>query len=103
MCIAPELRFHIIALDEIIECKPLVLANISRERIVENRIYCSYCGAAVQSLHRHDFVEHSCETMRAWKGDPNTWIAVDGGRDYLRRTGDPGDFIEASVVEIVDE
>lgn len=43
-------------------------------RILSNKAQCLRCGDIIESKHRHDFVWCSC------KG-----IAVDGGREYLRR------------------
>jgi hypothetical protein len=44
---------------------------------------CRKCGDVIESKHRHDMVWCKCGA-----------IAVDGGRDYIKRTGDPGDFEE---------
>jgi hypothetical protein len=44
--------------------------------IVVNRIQCLNCGDIITSQHRHDYVECSCGK-----------VAVDGGHEYLRRTG----------------
>lgn len=62
-----------------------------RGRILVNAIKCAHCGALVTSEFRHDFSTHSCAGL----GD--RWIAADGGRDYLRRVGDPSDWREAST------
>lgn len=43
-------------------------------RILSNKAQCLRCGDIIESKNRHDFVWCSC------KG-----IAVDGGREYLRR------------------
>jgi len=56
-----------------------VTVNVGR-RIKVNRARCLKCGHIVESLHRHDFVWCPCKS-----------IAVDGGKDYLRRVfGDMG-------------
>ena len=44
--------------------------------IIVNRIQCLNCGDIITSQHRHDYVECSCGK-----------VAVDGGHEYLRRTG----------------
>lgn len=54
-------------------------------KIISNRIKCENCGHVIESHHRHDFVWCKCGT-----------VAVDGGKDYLRRVGDAGDYIELS-------
>lgn len=50
-------------------------------RIISNKAQCLRCGDIIESKHRHDFVWCSC---RDENGEPNG-IAVDGGRDYLKR------------------
>lgn len=56
--------------------------------IILNQAKCLRCGDIVTSTHRHDFVWCSCES-----------IAVDGGKDYLRRVGNPEDIKEMSVTD----
>ena len=58
--------------------------------IIRNAAQCAKCGDEIYSNHRHDFVSCSCRA-----------IFVDGGRDYLRRGGNPEDFIDLS--EVSDE
>ena len=58
--------------------------------IVKNAIKCAHCGAEIESRHRHDFVTHSCDGLE------DGFIAVDGGRAYLRRVGDQNDWIDIS-------
>jgi hydroxymethylpyrimidine pyrophosphatase-like HAD family hydrolase len=55
--------------------------------IVSNKARCKKCGDTITSKSRHDFVPCSCGA-----------IAVDGGRDYLKRTGDKEDIEELSEV-----
>ncbi len=55
--------------------------------ITHNRAACKLCGEIIESRHRHDFVGCMCGT-----------IAVDGGREYLRRVGNLQQFIEMSEV-----
>ena len=45
--------------------------------ITKNAVYCPKCEVEIESKHRHDFV---------WC--PGRHIAVDGGKSYLKRTGD---------------
>lgn len=58
------------------------------ERIIINRIKCKKCGTIIESKSVHDY--RSC---------PCGACAVDGGQDYLRRTGDRKDWEELSVIE----
>lgn len=48
-----------------------------------NRAMCKKCGDAVESVHRHHFSQCSCGA-----------IAVDGGYDYNRRSGELKDIEE---------
>lgn len=56
--------------------------------ILTNKAQCRKCGDIIESVHRHDFVTCECGS-----------ISIDGGKDYLRRLGDPGDIIELSESE----
>lgn len=56
--------------------------------IIKNRARCRVCGDTIESFHVHDFKWCSCKR-----------IFVDGGKDYLRRGGNPDDIEELSVVE----
>ncbi len=53
--------------------------------IISNSATCRKCKDFIFSRHVHDFVTCKCGA-----------ISVDGGQDYLRRVGDPADFIESS-------
>lgn len=53
--------------------------------IIRNRAKCAVCRVIIESKTRHDFVECDCRS-----------IFVDGGKDYLRRGGDPENIIELS-------
>lgn len=59
--------------------------------IILNEAKCTKCGDIITSKHRHDYVKCKCES-----------IAVDGGMDYLRRTGDINNYEDLSIV-ITDE
>lgn len=50
-----------------------------------NAIQCTVCDEIIESKHRHDFKWCGCGSC-----------AVDGGTNYLRRLGNPGDWIELS-------
>ena len=66
---------------------PLVVKEHFRQPRT-NKAQCRKCGDIIESVHRHDYVKCSCGA-----------IAVDGGRDYLRRTGSLKDVIELSEWE----
>lgn len=60
-----------------------------REVIIKNAAECTVCHELIESKHVHDF--RSCKCGR---------IAVDGGREYLRRLWNgPESLIDRSVVE----
>ena len=52
-----------------------------------NKIQCKLCDDIIESKSVHDFRWCKCGM-----------VAVDGGKDYLRRVGDLNDWIELSVV-----
>lgn len=58
------------------------------ERIIKNSVRCKKCDTVIESKHRHDFVWCACGS-----------VAVDGGRDYLKRVGAIRDCEELSEVE----
>lgn len=60
-------------------------------QIIRNAIKCNECGTIIESKHRHDFVYCSCPT------DSPHRCAVDGGTDYMKRTGN-GNWEEMSEV-----
>ena len=76
--------------------------------IIRNSAKCNHCGAEIESTHRHDFVAHFCKlkprTARMWvaeklvevEGEVTFNFAVDGGKAYIRRVGEPGDFTDTS-------
>ena len=55
-------------------------------RIITNKIKCTFCGETIESKYRHDFEFCKCGK-----------VAVDGGKDYLRRLGKQ--YIELSLTE----
>ena len=61
-------------------------------KIICNRIMCRKCGDIVESEHRHDFKSCSCGSC-----------SVDGGHDYLRRSGNRKDWQEMSDIQMSDE
>ncbi len=63
------------------------------KKILYNRARCRGCGAVIESKHRHDFVTCACGA-----------ISIDGGTDYLKRVGDPKDFLDLSVcIDVPDK
>lgn len=53
--------------------------------ILCNKAQCTICGDVIESRHRHDFVTCKCGAL-----------SVDGGLDYLKRSGDPRHYLELS-------
>lgn len=53
--------------------------------IISNKIRCKKCGDVIESRSVHEFRCCSCGA-----------IAVDGGKEYLRRIGNPEDMEELS-------
>ena len=53
--------------------------------IIKNKAKCLKCGDIIESTYRHDFKWCKCGA-----------IAVDGGKDYLKRSGEPKDCKELS-------
>jgi len=61
--------------------------------IIRNSAKCLVCGDEIESKHRHDFVWCSCQNL-----------AVDGGKDYLKRSGGhKGGILETSIFKEKDE
>lgn len=58
------------------------------EKIKRNAIKCNHCGHVIESKSRHDL--QVCQCGR---------VAVDGGKEYLRRLGNAGDYIELAEYE----
>ena len=57
-------------------------------KIARNAIRCNKCGDEIESVYTHDFKCCSCGA-----------VAVDGGKEYLRRCGERNDFTELSTYE----
>lgn len=56
-------------------------------KIIVNKIKCRKCGDKIESKSIHDFKFCRCGA-----------VAVDGGHGYLRRCGDPSDWIDLSIM-----
>ena len=57
------------------------------DSIIHNRIRCKKCGEIIESFTVHDFKWCPCGS-----------VAVDGGKDYLRRCGNREDYEDLSEV-----
>ena len=51
-----------------------------------NKIKCRLCDDIIESKHRHDLVRCKCGA-----------VFTDGGKDYMRRGGDPKNIIDLST------
>ena len=61
-------------------------------KVIVNKVRCKSCDDIIESKHRHDFVFCKCGK-----------IAVDGGKEYLRRVGDLKNYDDLSVTTEVEE
>jgi hypothetical protein len=61
---------------------------MKREKIIRNSVKCLVCMEEIESVHRHDFKFCKCGN-----------IAVDGGKDYLKRSGNWDKCKDTSIVE----
>ena len=59
-----------------------------KEEIISNKIKCKKCGDIIESKSRNDYKRCSCGA-----------VAVDGGKDYLKRIGKEKDYIELSKLK----
>lgn len=59
---------------------------------MRNRAKCRQCGDIIESKWRHDFVQCKCGA-----------IAVDGGMDYFKRSGEPNNFLDVPEDEDEDK
>lgn len=62
--------------------------NMRNYVIIRNAIKCNKCGDIIESKSVHDFVFCKCGA-----------VAVDGGHDYLRRSGTLGDWTDMSITK----
>ena len=61
---------------------------MQRQKIIRNSVKCLLCMEEIESTHRHDFKFCKCGN-----------IAVDGGKDYLKRSGNWDKCEDTSIVE----
>lgn len=57
-------------------------------KIITNKVKCLVCSDIIESTHRHDFKYCKCGA-----------IAVDGGKDYLKRLGEYSSWEDLSEFE----
>ncbi len=59
-----------------------------KEEIISNKIKCKKCGNIIESKSTNYYKRCSCGT-----------VAIDGGKDYLKRIGNEEDYEEMSIVK----
>ena len=59
-----------------------------KPRIILNKVKCINCGEIIESKTINDFKRCMCGK-----------IAIDGGKEYLKRIGNDEDYIELSEIE----
>lgn len=61
-------------------------------KIIKNSIQCNHCKVTIESKHQHDFVSCHCKK-----------VSLDGGTEYLSRSGSIEDYQELSIIEVDGE
>lgn len=59
-----------------------------KEEIINNKIKCKKCGNIIESKSTNDYKRCSCGA-----------VAVDGGKNYLKRIGNEEDYEELSIIK----
>ena len=59
-----------------------------KEEIISNKIKCKKCGDIIESKSTNDYKKCSCGA-----------VAVDGGKDYLKRIGNEENYEELSELK----
>ena len=59
-----------------------------KEEIISNKIKCKKCGDVIESKTNNDLKRCSCGA-----------VAVDGGKEYLKRIGNEEDYEELSIMK----
>ena len=59
-----------------------------KEEIISNKIKCKKCGDIIESKSANEYKRCSCGA-----------VAIDGGKDYLKRIGNEEDYEEMSIVK----
>ena len=63
-----------------------------KEVIISNKIKCKKCGDIIESKSTNDHKRCSCGA-----------VAIDGGKDYLKRIGNEEDYEELSEIKYNNE
>lgn len=61
-----------------------------KEEIISNKIKCKKCGDIIESKSTNYYKRCSCGV-----------VAIDGGKDYLKRIGNEEDYEELSIIKNV--
>ena len=61
-----------------------------KEKIISNKIKCKKCGDVIKSKNTNDYKRCSCGA-----------VAVEGGKNYLKRIGNEEDYVELSTIKNV--
>ena len=61
-----------------------------KEKIISNKIKCKKCGDVIESKNTNDYKRCSCGA-----------VAVEGGKNYLKRIGNEEDYVELSTIKNV--
>jgi len=64
------------------------MSEYTRYKIIRNSAHCDECNEEIESTHRHHFQWCSCKN-----------IAVDGGKDYCKRSWRSGKWHDTSITE----
>ena len=59
-----------------------------KEEIISNKIKCKKCGDIIESKSTNDYKKCFCGA-----------VAVDGGKDYLKRIGNEEDYDDISEIK----
>lgn len=59
-----------------------------KEEIISNKIKCKKCGDIIESKSTNDYKKCSCSA-----------VAVDGGKDYLKKMGNEENYEELSKLK----
>ena len=59
-----------------------------KEEIISNKIKCKKCRDVIESKNTNDYKKCACGA-----------VAVDGGKDYLKRIGSEEDYEELSIIK----
>lgn len=59
-----------------------------KKEIISNKIKCKKCGDIIESKSKNDYKKCSCGA-----------VAVDGGKDYLKRIGNEENYEELSELK----